>query len=1333
MSAFARRVAFAAAAALGAAVLLVSAVLIGGNTGPGLRAVAGLANALSGGEVTVTGLGGRFPDALTAAHVELRDDGGVWLTLDGVAVDWSPLALLGNHVDVATARVGRARLLRWPKSTAQTEGEGPVVRVGSLTVGAVEILRAVAGAPARLSLSASGRYRSLDRMRLDLTAKRLDAAGSYRVDLRAGKQFLRGDVDIHEPAHGLLAGLAGLPGIGPLTIRGTASGPPDADAVTLEIAAGALRANVQGVLDLVARTARLDATANAPAMRPASDVAWDGLTAEAHLWGSLDAPDASAHFEAANARAADASVARLVADVSGTNGKIALSAAANGLRIPGADPDLLAAAPVTLHAMADVEAKSKRVDFLLSHPLATAEGRMQASGEAKSIAADVTLSDLAPLSVYAGRALQGSAHARIEASEADGLRRLSADGTVALTGGDKMLAALFGRNGTFAVALRERNGDLDIERLSATGPGIDAALNGTRRGGAYDLGWTAAFANVALLAPDFRGRATAKGTLRGTDGDFAVTADADGDLASAGFAPAPVTLSLDAQHLPRAAEGSVRMRGTFDASPVQVAAALGHAGGGALRLSIARGDWRSVHVTGDIALGAQASGKARVTIGNLADLAPFTGTRIAGSADAAIDMTHEAGKPLAKIDATARDLSVPEVKAGRLKIAGAVADPLGLASYALHFAAEDADIAGYRGRVQGELAGKGGAPSVRVSANLRDESGHAIGLAGEAALDVSSHRIDVARLAADYRGAHLHLDAPASIGIADGVRIAELRAHVDGAAVTASGELTPALDARATVTGMDGATLAKFAPDLNLSGTFDAAAALTGTLQAPEGTIDVKGERVAWGNAAGIAPTALSAHAVLHGKSLALNANLTNGKALRFAAKGEVPLAPDGALDLDAEGTLDLALFDPLLNVRGRSLHGKLQIAAHAAGSLARPRVEGSGALSGGEFRDYGNGIRLRDIAAKFAADGETIRIDGLTAKAGDGAVSGGGTIDLGAAGMPVDIALTARKARPLSSDKLTATVDADLKIGGKLEGGLEVSGTVKVARADITLPESFTAPIAQLDLRRPGRKTPPPDSGAGRTVALNLKVSAPERVFVRGRGLDSEVSGDLTVTGTADRPAVGGALNLRRGDISLAGRRLEFTSGSIAFNGEGVEHKLDPVLDFTAENTSGSVTAKLQIAGYASAPKVVLTSTPSLPQDEVLAHLLFQESVKQLSPFELAEMAQALAALGGVGTGLGDPLARVRSSLGLDRLAVTSATTGETQVQAGKYVARGVYVGAARGLAGTTQGEVQIDLTKNLKLQAAVTAAADATATATTAAPVERGSSIGLSYTFEY
>jgi translocation and assembly module TamB len=187
-----------------------------------------------------------------------------------------------------------------------------------------------------------------------------------------------------------------------------------------------------------------------------------------------------------------------------------------------------------------------------------------------------------------------------------------------------------------------------------------------------------------------------------------------------------------------------------------------------------------------------------------------------------------------------------------------------------------------------------------------------------------------------------------------------------------------------------------------------------------------------------------------------------------------------------------------------------------------------------------------------------------------------------------------------------------------------------------------------------------------------------------------------------------------------------------VGFTGTGVQRKPDPTLDFAAETTAAGVTAKLGVTGFASAPKIALGSTPELPQDEVLARLLFGVSVKELSPLQIVQIAQAVRTLSGSGGGGPNPLLKAQKGLGLDRLSVSGgdAKSGPS-VEAGRYVSERVYVGARQSTAGATQARVQVDLTRRLKVETSVGSGGSTLQGVTP--ENDPGTRIGLLYQLEY
>jgi translocation and assembly module TamB len=158
-------------------------------------------------------------------------------------------------------------------------------------------------------------------------------------------------------------------------------------------------------------------------------------------------------------------------------------------------------------------------------------------------------------------------------------------------------------------------------------------------------------------------------------------------------------------------------------------------------------------------------------------------------------------------------------------------------------------------------------------------------------------------------------------------------------------------------------------------------------------------------------------------------------------------------------------------------------------------------------------------------------------------------------------------------------------------------------------------------------------------------------------------------------------------------------------------------MLDFSGTTQSGDVAITVTVSGRASDPEVTFSSVPELPQDEILAQLIFQKGIAELSPLQVARLAAAVAELSG---GSGGILAQLRSTTGLDDLDIVTDEEGNTAVAAGRYLTENVYLGVQQGqTAESSRVTIDLDVTKHLKARAGVTG--------------EGGSSVGLFFEKEY
>jgi translocation and assembly module TamB len=364
-----------------------------------------------------------------------------------------------------------------------------------------------------------------------------------------------------------------------------------------------------------------------------------------------------------------------------------------------------------------------------------------------------------------------------------------------------------------------------------------------------------------------------------------------------------------------------------------------------------------------------------------------------------------------------------------------------------------------------------------------------------------------------------------------------------------------------------------------------------------------------------------------------------------------------------------------------RSLSGRVQTEGVLAGTLAEPQATGQVAVANGRFDDGGTGLSLRNVAIK--ADFARSAVDVTQASGVDGhggSVSGAGRISLERDGVS-SFRLDLHSFRLIDNEQATASATGQATINRAANGQVTLSGALSIDRADIAprLPNgSSVVSMDVIEKNRPAEliATTPVAASENGTArggwGLDVSLKAPARIFLRGRGLNVELSLDAHVGGTTSSPDLSGTARVVRGDYDFAGKRFEFDPTSIVHLST---RPRDIRLDLSATRDDPTLTAVVKITGTAAKPEIAFTSTPSLPSDEVLSQVLFGASASQLSPLEAAQLASAVSALAS-GGGL-DVIGNLRAFAGLDRLAVGGGdqATGGVTVSGGKYITDKVYL----------------------------------------------------------
>ncbi len=398
-----------------------------------------------------------------------------------------------------------------------------------------------------------------------------------------------------------------------------------------------------------------------------------------------------------------------------------------------------------------------------------------------------------------------------------------------------------------------------------------------------------------------------------------------------------------------------------------------------------------------------------------------------------------------------------------------------------------------------------------------------------------------------------------------------------------------------------------------------------------------------------------------------------------------------------------------LLGIEAFDVTGQVGVAANLSGSLMDPSINGVLATRTARLESGLSGTVISDIASRGQFNGSRLTLTSFTGKAGsNGTVSGSGYVDYGglfaspSRGVAVEIRATAKNAQLVNRDDFGATVTGPLTISSDGSTGT-LGGDVVLNRGRFRLGQFNAAEaLPVINVREINRRADEaPRRQRPAIWRYNVKARAPNQFTVTGLGINSEWGANITLTGTVDAPRLNGQADLIRGEYEFAGRDFDLERGRINFRGESPPN---PALDIAASANLTDLNATINVRGSGLAPEISFTSTPALPEDELLARLLFGSSITDISAPEAVQLAAALASLRG-GGGL-DPINALRGAIGLDRLRIVEGnqTLGQgTSIAAGKYITRNTYVEIVTDGRGYSATQVEFQITRWLSLLSSI------------------------------
>ncbi|MFD2738934.1 translocation/assembly module TamB domain-containing protein [Sulfitobacter aestuarii] len=1262
----------------------------------------------SGRDVSIDGFRGVLSSEASFDRMTIADEDGIWLTLEDVVLDWNRSALLRGRLEVEKLTAGRLDLPRLPVSEEDSLPEAeatpfslpdlPVsIEIAEFAVEEIALGKPILGEAARLSVNANARYNDAAAI-LDFQARRIDGRrGEFDIqaDFQRGDNVLDLLLHLVEEEGGIAAKLLNLPDQPSVEMRIAGQGPLDDFTTDVTIATdGAER--LAGEVSLGTETPRR--ASDSPDRRIRADIGGDITALLAPRYREFFGEDVRLTIDALRegngalevsdftlkARAAELAgrvnlnqenwptfvdITGSVSNPDGTRVLLPVSGAGTSVARVGLSVDYDVADGDAFSGIFDLEA-------LETEGLKIAETRLEMDGSLQGNLGSVGqfLGDLTfdanglelsdPASAQAlGSDISGKAH--IEYIEGEPVRISDLD----LSGADYGLtgqAQISGFDTGFLTKLQTTLKASDLGRFSAlagrelSGQSV-LALEGevTPLGGLFDLNIAGSTNNLQI------GIEQADAVLAGlTELSLQARRNETGTFVR------DLSLKNDAVSLTGAAE----LRS--EDSAVEIDAQLA-----------------------DVSLVLpQYEGPIRIEATALQDTRGWTiDARSDGPYGAEITAAGLATGPDASLRFTAK---VPELSRFTPEVSGAL-NAEGTLSQSPQGYVIDTTASGPYG-AQAALEGLV-TPMLDLSFDVSLPDLNPVVPQVNGPLQASGTlRQTEAGFFIDTQASGPYGSRAAVEGLATGP---DMSLTFD-VSVPNVQPLAPGISGPLQASGSLRQTPQGIAIDTKASGPYSANASVQGVVTGPDAAVEFSlsmpniGVLVEKVNG----PLSVTGSARKEGEAWRIDTSADGPSGTNAEVRGLVN--PDGSLALDINGSAPLGLTKPFL--APRDLQGRADFDLSVNGP---PRLSSvSGTISTRDARLTAPNLRLalEGISADIRLGNNRAEIDISGSALEGGRLRVGGSVVL-TPSLPADLNI-AVQGLVISDPRLYRTsVNGNLRLAGPLTGGAVISGQVDVGETDITVPSTGltaigdippithvndSAAVAQtrrkagLNGEEPGDDAAAGGDGPG--FGLDLRISAPNRIFVRGRGLDAELGGALTLTGTTNRIISAGRFELIRGRLDILGKRFDLIEGSIQFQGD-----LVPYIRFVTATESRSGEVRVIVEGPADEPEVSFEATPDAPQDEVLAQLLFGRNISEISAFQALQLASAVATL--AGRGGGGIISNLRDGFGLDDLDVTTTDDGATAVRAGKYISENVYSDVTAASDGTGEVSLNLDITPSL------------------------------------
>lgn len=491
-----------------------------------------------------------------------------------------------------------------------------------------------------------------------------------------------------------------------------------------------------------------------------------------------------------------------------------------------------------------------------------------------------------------------------------------------------------------------------------------------------------------------------------------------------------------------------------------------------------------------------------------------------------------------------------------------------------------------------------------------------------------------------------------------------------------------------------------------VAGSISAALRVRGNLGDLNAGLQIQGRNLKSPAAEKLGPAKLDFNLNLEHNRLALKSIITQEDIKPLVIAGELPfdvkqLIEQRRFNEDAPLKLSAKLENTPLGFLAKAspeirfAQGQMSLEANAQGTIRQPILSGAARIDMPALRFSKATLPgIANFQGLLRFEKTQLTVERLRGEIGGGPFGVNGKIDFVKLTEPaLDLHVQSRNLLVQRNNSVTVRANSDLRLQGPLQAG-DVSGVIGITHS------RFFREVDILPIGLPGRPTPsvpkvspqlelPPQFKDWR---FNLKIRTDDPFKVSSNLANGGANVDLLFAGTGAKPMLTGVVAIQNFVATLPFSKMNVDYGYVTFTETS---GLNPKLDIHGTSELRDYHIDIYIQGTAQDPQTVMTSDPSLPQEDIVALLATGATVKEISgnPDVLAGRAAVLlfdklyAKIFKKKAPLGDE--PISSRFQVD-LGGVSSSTGKQEVNAQFKVTDQFYLIGEIGLEGTVGGKIK-------------------------------------------